>query len=137
MLFVNKSITDKHFKTNEVIQCTVVLFKITLATPKGNLATQTIHMKWALIILSIVLHRQLVTRWVWSWGVNGLYWVWEWELLLLCAMIAKDSQIPREGCMPQEEQIKQSLEQGLNVDNATGQNQWPSRWLFATTVSIR
>ena len=52
-------------------------------------------------------------------------------------MMVENSQIPRCGCTHSGELIKQSLEDGLKVDNVPGPNQWPSRWLFATTASIQ
>ena len=52
-------------------------------------------------------------------------------------IVVGNSQIPRHDCTPSEEQIKQSLEDGLKVDNVPGPNQWPSHWLLATTASIQ
>ena len=41
--------------------------------------------------------------------------------------MVENSQIPRCGCTYSGEQIKQSLEDGLKVDNVPGPNQWPNQ----------
>lgn len=38
----------------------------------------------------------------------------------------ENSQIPRCGCTPSEEQMKQSLGDGLKIDRVHGPNQWLS-----------
>ena len=118
ILFVNKCISDKCFEINEVIQHTVhgSSWNYT-ASPKRRPCDSRDHMRWALIILSIVLHRQLVNVMGWnSPSLNSLFQVWEWKLVLLRAMMAKGSQTPRHGYALWEEQIyKQSLEDGLKI----------------------
>ena len=89
------------------------------------------HMRRALIILPVVLQRQLVNVMGRSFrSPSGLYRVWGWELLPLRAVMAEDGQIPRRGYTAWEEQIKQSVEDGLEVDNdEPGPSQRPSRFI--------
>ena len=107
MLFVNKGVSDDRFKMNEMIQRTVVF-------PESALFLQKFpRSDWSLPGLGM--------------GITSVS----------CHGGGKNSQIPRRGCTPSEEQIKQSLGGGLKVDSLPGPNQWRSSWLFATTVSIR
>ena len=78
-------------------------------------------MRRALIIFSIVLHKQLVN------AIGLKLQGSEWSLPGLG--------IPRRGYILLREHIKQNLEGGLKVDSRPGPNQWPSRWLSATTAS--
>ena len=81
-------------------------------------------MRRALIILSIVLHKQLVN----AIGLKlpgskrslpGL----GMGITTLHTTMAENSQIPRHGHIPSQQQIKQSLEGGLKVDSVPGSNQ--------------
>ena len=58
MFLFNEGISNKRFKTNEMIQRTVVLPEAALLLGKKTLRFEGPHE--ALIILSIVLHKQLV-----------------------------------------------------------------------------
>ena len=85
-------------------------------------------MRRALIILSIVLHKQLVNAIGLKlpgseWSITGL----GMGTTTASATMAENSQIPRRGYILLTEQMEPNLEGGLKVGNGPGPNQWPSR----------
>ena len=87
------------------------------------------HMRRALIILSIVLHKQLVN----AIGLKLMGSKWSLPGLGM----AENSQIPTRGYKLLKGQTEQNLGGVLKVGSGLGPNQWLNRWLSVTIASIQ